>query len=1173
MKGFLPIVNINKFLSNFFKSQLAKERTFLIVLVTVLTSIWFRRGLILGSGESGLPFYNTLRLLQELKSSWSDVPLGAAGSISFPSYPLYATIAFLQQLNVPIFILQAGFYWLIFIIGVLSVHKIASLIEENSSLSRISSALFYIFNPIVHISVLHRFQYPLIFFYAFMPLAFLIYLKGLKTKNFIYLIILSLVSLIFSFSFVGPAFIQLFFGILALFSIFIFLSTLRDKRDFFPLIYFLVFIVIFALVNIWWIAPLFASVFVDLGSRGSVKYFNSADNVSTFNGISEQIGSVLSVFRLFKLADIPKDDSSWGWIYSTAPFIFLSFFSAIAFILGLFKREKGLIYKFLILVSLINMFWMKGSLAPFGGVTLYLFKSFTFLQTFRNPFEKIGLLLPFVMAIPVGFGVVLIINFLSGKLKLSKYVVAILILAITFPIYMFPTITGLVFTGGPPPSNNMDIGQYVKVPPYYKDAREWLDQRTDIFRVLVLPLEGEGMTYNWEYGYSGTELSNNLFNRSMISFNTSQGGLPEMIASIKDTLLNYPDKLWILAELLNVKYIMVRDDIDYIARSTENPATVLSSIRDSLSQHFSEVSHFDKLRFFELKKEEFKPKVFASTKPVNLFDPLGKSLNLMPFANPQSNEIFILPEKSLQENPYFELADKTIINGIKIENINIDLNNPIENLPYVSVFRDTPFYALIRLKEELENQLQTAVSQLAFRVNLLGKRLAEINYSPQNEVAIKEYSQGINSLANELLSSKSVERLIIESLINQRIALEGIKKKSGNTHSIDQIVSDLDNLFINVGAKSIYPTNKDLIYRINVPKDFQYEILIPKQNWSSYFEYTGILDFDLDGKSFKLDILQQKYDKDELLLGTFNLSKGIHEVSIKQPNAKNLIAEKLPDELELSSKDRQPQTKVIPITELDTRYTYGISFEYQEEKGSVPVISLHSDIDFIDKNGERIPRLGIALTRDNYDFGWKKYHAIFTPPPASSKYYISIKIIPFGNCKAVVERPYRRYCEDSSFNQRYLQDSSTKIRNIKVERQFLNPVIIRGKGMAPNNNVAPKIVFEQISSARYKIKVSDALNPFFLVLSTTFDPRWSASFMTDTRNDMSPEKNHFVANGYANGWYIDKTGNYEMFLEYTPEKILIIGQKLALVFIIITGLILVGYFTRKQINLKNRSRV
>ncbi len=1164
MKRFLRTVN-----DLFLKGQLAKERLFLISVITFLVAVWFRKGLILGSGESGLPFYNTSRLLEYLKSNWTEVPLGSGGSIGFPSLPLYATLTFFQQLNVPSFVLQAALYWLIFVIGVLSVHKIASLIEGNSSLSRFSSALFYIFNPIVHISVLHRFQYPIIFFYGFFPLAFLIYFKGLKSKKFIYLIVLSLVSLIFSFSFVGLAFLELLFGILGFFTILYFLFNFKKEKDFFPLIYFLAFVVIFILINSWWLVPLFASVFIDLGSRGSIKYFSVSDNVETFKAIGLQIESVLSVFRLFKPNDYPVGESSWAWIYGTAPFIILSFFWTVAFIVSLFKRDKSLLYKFLILLTLITMFWMKGNLPPFGAITLYIFKSFTLLHVFRNPFEKIGVLLPFAMAIPVGFGTMMIVNKLAKWLRIQKNIIAILLLILVFPVFMFPIVTGLAFTGGPPPANDPNIGQYVKVPDYYKDAREWLDKQQGTFRVLVLPIDGEGMTYKWEYGFSGVELSNNLFNRSMISFNSSQAYLPEMVGSIKDTLLKFPEKLWVLMQLLNVKYIMVRDDIDYLARQTEAPETVLNTITENMAKHFSPVVSFGKLKFFEFNPQEFTPKVFASAASVYLSDP-GKGLGLFPFADLQGNEVFIVSPNPTAGDPYIELAQKVVISGIRVENIKIDIDNPIENLPFVSVYRGTPFYALVRLKEELENQIQTTDTKLAFRTNLLGKRLAEISYSPQDRSAIEEYYQEIKSLILEITSSKSVERPILEMLVNQKDALEDIKKRTSHTNTIDQIISDLDSFLINIGVKSLYPTEKRLIHRFHALRDSQYEILLAKGKWSYYFEDSGISEFDLDGKTFKPDPSKQKDDKDSFSLGTYTLNKGIHEVSIGQPKAINLISEELPEELVLSSKDKQPLTKIIPIAQLDSNYSYLFSFEYLEEKGNVPVISLHSEVDFIDQKGERIPRQGIALTRSDYDFGWKKYNAIFTPLPASGKHYISIKTIPYGDCRAVVQRPYRRYCEDNSFNQRFLRDSSTRIRNLKMERQLVNPVILREQEVSSAKKTFPKVEFEMISPARYKVRVRDAQNPFFLILSTTFDPRWNAYF-TSSKDPVS-SNNHLIVNGYANAWYLEKLGSYEMFLEYSPERIFIIGQKFSFAIIIISIIILIAYYIRWFIKLKVTNR-
>lgn len=1152
------------------RNEFFKERLFLILFISLLIIIWFRKGLIVGSGESGLPFYNSSKLLELTSNSWTDVPLGTSAAIGSASYPFYLAITFLQSIGIPAFVLQAFMYWILFVVGTLSVHKIASTISDHSTLTRLSSSLFYIFNPVVHISVLHRLQYPLIFFYGFMPLAFLIYLIGLQSRKFIYLIVLGLCSVIFSFAFIGIESVEMLFAVLGFLSLICFLATSQKEKDWFPLFYFIIFVIIFISINAWWLTPLLLSV-TDIGKSGIVKYYDAAANVETFKGISDSIGSVLSIFRLFKPVDYPKDESLWAWVYGTAPFIILSFFSIIAFIIGLFKRHKELLYKFLILASFITMFWTKGSLPPFGGISLFLFQRFSVLQIFRNPLEKSGLLLPLVMAIPVGFGISMITGALAKKFNLPKAVVAFVILTLFFPVYMFPITTGLAFTGGPPPANNMNIGQYVKVPDYYKDAREWLDKQQGLFRVLTLPIDGEGMTYKWDYGFSGVELSNNLFNQSMISIKTSQAFLPDIISNIKKTLKVYPEKLDVLARILNVKYIMLRDDIDYLAREIEAPLTDLNLIQENLNNQFFPVVDFGKLKFFEFKPTEFQPRISAGVSPIYLFDPKGRSIDLMPFSNPSDHDLFITNLELPTKTSYEQFAKKIVINGLKVENIDINVNDPVESLPYVSVYRGTPFYALVRLKEEIQSQFQSPKNQLAFKVNILGKRLVEIDHSAQDPQAIDEYFQLLQPIGQELQKSDSVDRAIVENLLYQRQALEGVEQKTNYKDKINEIKSFLDNLFVNIGVRSVYPTQKTQISRFFVPKDSEYEVLVSQENWYHYFQDQGIGEFDLDGKTMKPDLSRQKIDKGIFSLGIYMLSRGVHEVSIASPKAVNLIAEKLPEELALSSQNKQPLVKTIPITNLDNDYTYVIYFEYLEEKGNVPVVAIYTDVDSTDKNGEIIPRFGIGLTRSNYDFGWKSYSGKFIVPPNAQKYEIAIKILPFGDCKAVVERPYRRYCEDNRFNQRFLQDSSSRIRNLRLEKIFTNQVMLREVEPTIVQGSSPEISFDKISPARYKVKVTNSKNPFFLVLSTTFDPRWNAYVTTHhpqnimellsggIQGDMVSSDNHFVANGYANGWYIEKLGNFEMFLEYSPENAFVIGREFSAAVIIILLLIVLIY--------------
>ncbi|GAH24531.1 unnamed protein product, partial [marine sediment metagenome] len=39
---------------------------------------------------------------------------------------------------------------------------------------------------------------------------------------------------------------------------------------------------------------------------------------------------------------------------------------------------------------------------------------------------------------------------------------------------------------------------------------------------------------------------------------------------------------------------------------------------------------------------------------------------------------------------------------------------------------------------------------------------------------------------------------------------------------------------------------------------------------------------------------------------------------------------------------------------------------------------------------------------------------------------------------------------------------------------------------------------------------------------------------------------HFIANGYANSWYLDKKGSYQVELEFYPQRLFDKGWKISL---------------------------
>lgn len=68
----------------------------------------------------------------------------------------------------------------------------------------------------------------------------------------------------------------------------------------------------------------------------------------------------------------------------------------------------------------------------------------------------------------------------------------------------------------------------------------------------------------------------------------------------------------------------------------------------------------------------------------------------------------------------------------------------------------------------------------------------------------------------------------------------------------------------------------------------------------------------------------------------------------------------------------------------------------------------------------------------------------------------------------------------------------------------------------------PKLNFQKISNVHYVAEVKDGEDPFVLVFNNTFDKLWQAKIGGEI------VKAHFMVNGFANGWLVDKKGGYKI---------------------------------------------
>jgi hypothetical protein len=84
----------------------------------------------------------------------------------------------------------------------------------------------------------------------------------------------------------------------------------------------------------------------------------------------------------------------------------------------------------------------------------------------------------------------------------------------------------------------------------------------------------------------------------------------------------------------------------------------------------------------------------------------------------------------------------------------------------------------------------------------------------------------------------------------------------------------------------------------------------------------------------------------------------------------------------------------------------------------------------------------------------------------------------------------------------------------------------------------PELRITSDSNARYLIDVSRAEKPFVLTLNQTFDPAWTLS----TSSGETLDATHTIASGFANGWLIDRKGDFRLVLEFPLEQYAVLAR-------------------------------
>lgn len=83
------------------------------------------------------------------------------------------------------------------------------------------------------------------------------------------------------------------------------------------------------------------------------------------------------------------------------------------------------------------------------------------------------------------------------------------------------------------------------------------------------------------------------------------------------------------------------------------------------------------------------------------------------------------------------------------------------------------------------------------------------------------------------------------------------------------------------------------------------------------------------------------------------------------------------------------------------------------------------------------------------------------------------------------------------------------------------------------------VEFIKINPTKYVVFIN-ATSPFFLSFNQPYNSDWNAFI------DNKPLDMHFISNGFANAWYINKTGTYEVTIEFAPQKLVYLGSVISI---------------------------
>lgn len=416
-----------------------------------------------------------------------------------------------------------------------------------------------------------------------------------------------------------------------------------------PLLLLMGVVVVFALVNLFWILPVSAFVL-------NAGYISTARSVEIFagQGLLEWTSSSASFLNSFRLqGDIFWYDGWGGVPYYPAifqrlqdPLTIVAGFAFAAYGVAAVGLNRRSITTYFGSLFLLGLFLGKGIHEPFGGVFAWLYENFPGFWVFRGAWQK------FTLMSLVAFGVLgttTTVEILArmrermdrpapaGRPRWARVpgghrtAVAALVLGLVALnlAYNQSYVLGEMF----PTTEERQVlpGFHQAFPDYLFEAAAWVNDQPGDFRLMTLP-DDRTNAYTWGYG-APKDITLDLFTKGVLQRHYGEGTAPphpvdELRGLAVHALYDgYGPNASRLLSLMNVRYVLQRNDFLYSLYGDSDSPEFVGGILEA-QPHLRLVRSFGEWDFYET--DAWSPGPFACADLVIL---RGDDLLLVPLTS------------------------------------------------------------------------------------------------------------------------------------------------------------------------------------------------------------------------------------------------------------------------------------------------------------------------------------------------------------------------------------------------------------------------------------------------------------------------------------------------------------------------------------------------------------